>query len=147
MMEKPKIEMMTADTFHRIVEVLQFNQQDTAVKAAQLFDELERQGILSSHYKDLYARLGRCKLKVERQVKYVRGKVELEYRRKIKTIDGIAKMTDATVKACVEVDEEVCESEDLLIEVTWWYNQAANYAMAMDQRMDIMRMLQKEKDR
>jgi len=146
-MEKPKIDILTADAFQKIVGVLQFNQSDTGVKSAQLFEELERQGTLSSHYKDLYARLGRYKLKVERQVKYVRGKVELEYRRGKKSVDGIAKMTDAMVKACVEVDQEVCESEDLLIEATWWYNQAANYSLAMDQRMDIMRMLQKEKDR
>lgn len=146
-MEKPKVDILTAENFQKIVEALQFKQSDTAVKAAELFAELERQGMLAAHYKDLYARLGRYKLKVERQVKFLRGKVELEYRKGGKTVAGISKMTDATVKACVEIDEEVCESEDLLIEVTWWYNQAANYSLAMDQRMDIMRMLQKEKER
>ena len=147
MAEKQAIEVLTKEVFDKIVSALEFRKSDTSVKAANLFNELERQGELAAYYRDCYARLGRYKMRVERQVKAIRAKAELECRVGQRAIRGITKMTDATVKACVEADEEVAESEDLLVEVTWWYNQAANYALAMEQRIDIIRMLQKEKDR
>ena len=138
---------ITAENFKRITDVLVFKPNDTSVKAMRLQEELERQGELSSYYNDCYARLGKYKLRMERQVKQVRAQTELDFRTNRKKVEGIERMTDATVKACVETDPEVCAAEDLLVEITWWYNQASNYSLAMSQRLDIMRMLQREKDR
>jgi len=141
------MEEITKAQFDTIITTLAFDRNDTTVRAVSLQDELERQGMLSARYSDLYARLGKYKLKMERQVKATRANIELEYREGARTKSNIVKMTDATIKACVESDLIVNAAEDLLIEITWWYNRAANYALAMNQRIDIMRMLQKEKSR
>lgn len=141
------MEWITLDKFKMITSALEFNRDDASVRASLLSDELERHGALAAYYYDLYSRLGKYKLKAERQVKEMRAKVELEYRTGQRTNSNIAKMTEGTIKSLVETDTDVVAEEDLLIEVVSWYNRAANFATAMTQRIDLMRMLVRERER
>lgn len=141
------MEWVTLEKFKNITSGLAFNSDDAVVKLGNLVEELEKHGALAYYYYDLYSRLGKFKLKVERQVKETRMRVELEYRSGIRVNKSIPKITEGAIKALVETDADVIAEEDLLIEVISWYNRAANFATAMTQRIDLLRMLQKEKER
>lgn len=141
------MDWITAEKFKLITSGLNFNTDDAVVNGANLEEELTRHGAIAAYYYDLYSRLGKYKLKVDRQVKEVRMQVELDYRTGKRAAEGMPKITESAVKALVETDKDVRAEEDLLIEVISWYNRAANFATAMTQRIDLMRMLQKEKER
>lgn len=138
---------MTKEQLKQITDALTFDPKDTSITAGDLSGELERHGLLSAQYNDWYARLGKAKLQTELNIKRLKAETELAYRSGVRVPSVEGKLTEATIKALVDADKVIIEQEDLLVEIIYWYNKAANYSVAMTQRLDIIRMLQKERER
>lgn len=138
--EQQRQSLFTREQLDAIVSALSFDERDTWVKREEIDQALESQPVLQHKYSDIWARMSRYKVRAERQVKLVRARAELDYRNGTKPIPPALKQTDATIKALVEADPEVNEAELLLADVTYYANIASNYASAMNERLDIIRM-------
>lgn len=138
--------MISKEKLKVIYDSLTLNKDDTLIHMVDLNTDSVNSARIFLHYADLLATLGRYRNEAERQVKRIRAKAEIEYRRGVRKIEGELKITDSTAKALVEADTEVGEAEDTLTYAYFVFNKVNNFVEALRQKHEQLKVLQyKEK--